>query len=188
MLHNALRSAIATRRGYCDWTVDHAGWVVMLLSPEEQTFYGRTLEEALAWCLVWLMASEIGLGPSSSDVFVRFLHRIEHCGRLHNFWLWLSLRKRCRRYSGHDSPAATYAPWGCAALGGQHVSPGKHGIPSGQHARPCGAQQPFGKAVFGGQQSGKSTGQAVLWQHTYPSKVQKSLRNSRVGGQQYESG
>jgi len=62
-LQDALRSAIATRRGYCDWTVDHAGWVVLLLSPEEQTFYGRTLEEALAWCLVWLMAPELGIGP-----------------------------------------------------------------------------------------------------------------------------
>jgi hypothetical protein len=62
-LQDALRRAIATRRGYCDWTVDHAGWVVTLLSPEEETFYGRTLEEALAWCLVWLMAPGIGVGP-----------------------------------------------------------------------------------------------------------------------------
>src|SRR5215216_8075382 len=52
--------AIATRRGYCWWDVDHAGWVVTLSSPEEQDFYGRTLEEARAWCLVWLMAPEIG--------------------------------------------------------------------------------------------------------------------------------
>ena len=58
-LQDALRNAIATRRGYCDWTVDHAGWVVTLLSAEEQTFCGRTLEEALAWCLVWLMAPEV---------------------------------------------------------------------------------------------------------------------------------
>lgn len=29
--------------------------------PPEQTFHGRTLEEALAWCLVWLMAPEIGI-------------------------------------------------------------------------------------------------------------------------------
>jgi hypothetical protein len=43
--------------------VDHAGQVVTLSSPEEQTFYGRTLEEGLAWCLVWLMAPEIGVGP-----------------------------------------------------------------------------------------------------------------------------
>jgi hypothetical protein len=62
-LQDALRKAIATRRGYCDWTVDHAGWAVTLLSPEEQTFFGRTLEEALAWCLVWQMAPEIGIGP-----------------------------------------------------------------------------------------------------------------------------
>jgi hypothetical protein len=49
--------------GYRDWTVDHAGWVVILMSPEEQQFYGRTLEEALAWRLVWLMAPELGIGP-----------------------------------------------------------------------------------------------------------------------------
>jgi hypothetical protein len=59
----ARRRAIATRRGYCSWDVDHAGWVVSLHSPEEQDFYGRTLEEALAWCLVWLMAPELGVGP-----------------------------------------------------------------------------------------------------------------------------
>jgi hypothetical protein len=53
----------ATRRGYCSWDVNHASWVVTLSSPEEQTFYGRTLEEALAWCLVWLMAPELGVGP-----------------------------------------------------------------------------------------------------------------------------
>jgi hypothetical protein len=61
-LQNALRAAIATRRAYCWWDVDHAGWVVTLDSPRE-TFYGWTLEEALAWCLVWLMALELGIGP-----------------------------------------------------------------------------------------------------------------------------
>jgi hypothetical protein len=29
---------------------------------EESEFYGRTLEEGIAWCLVWLMAAEIGIG------------------------------------------------------------------------------------------------------------------------------
>ena len=58
-----LRAAIATRRGSCWWDVDHAGWVVTLSSPERQEFYGRTLEEGLAWCLVWLMAPEIDVGP-----------------------------------------------------------------------------------------------------------------------------
>ena len=43
-----MRAAIATRGGYYWWTVDHAGWVVTLSSPERQEFYGRTLEEALA--------------------------------------------------------------------------------------------------------------------------------------------
>ena len=57
-----LRRAIATRRDYCSWDLDHVGWVVTLHSPEEQTFYGRTLEEGLAWCLFWLMAPELGIG------------------------------------------------------------------------------------------------------------------------------
>jgi hypothetical protein len=61
-LQEAIHSAIADRRGYCSWDVDHAGWVVMLHHPDEETFYGRTLEEALAWCLVWLMFPEIGIG------------------------------------------------------------------------------------------------------------------------------
>jgi hypothetical protein len=34
----------------------------MLSSPDEQDFYGRALEEGLAWCLVWLMAPELGVG------------------------------------------------------------------------------------------------------------------------------
>jgi len=62
-LQDALRRAIATRRDSCSWDGDHAGWVVTLHSPEEQDFSGKTLEEALAWCLVWLMAPEIGVGP-----------------------------------------------------------------------------------------------------------------------------
>ena len=62
-LHDALRRAIATRRGYCSWTVDHAGWVVTPHSPDEQDFSGRTLEEGLAWCLVWLMAPGYQMQP-----------------------------------------------------------------------------------------------------------------------------
>jgi hypothetical protein len=62
-LQDALRREIAHRRGYCWWDVDDAGWVVTLHSREEHDFYGKTLEEALAWCLVWLMAPELGVGP-----------------------------------------------------------------------------------------------------------------------------
>jgi hypothetical protein len=51
-LQNALIGAIADRRGYVDWTVDHAGWVVMLLFPQRQAFYGRKLSEGIARCLV----------------------------------------------------------------------------------------------------------------------------------------
>jgi len=62
-LQDPLLREIAHHRGYCWWDVDHAGWLVTLSSPEEQQFYGRTLEEGLAWCLVWMMAPEIGIGP-----------------------------------------------------------------------------------------------------------------------------
>jgi len=62
-LQDPLRAAIATRRGSCSWTVDHAGWVVTRHSSDEQEFSGKTLEEALAWCLVRLMAPELGVGP-----------------------------------------------------------------------------------------------------------------------------
>lgn len=61
-LQDAILVAIADRQGYHSWDLDHAGWVVTPHHPEEQIFYGRTLEEALAWCLVWLMAPEIGIG------------------------------------------------------------------------------------------------------------------------------
>jgi hypothetical protein len=33
------------------------------LFQRAEDFYGRTLEEALAWCLIWLMAPELGTGP-----------------------------------------------------------------------------------------------------------------------------
>lgn len=61
-LQDAVLSAIADRQGYLGWDVDHAGWLVFLHSPDQETFHGRTLEEALAWWLVWLMAPEIGIG------------------------------------------------------------------------------------------------------------------------------
>jgi hypothetical protein len=49
-----LRAAIARYGGYCDWSVDHTGWVVTLYLPEERTFSGRTLEDGLIQCLTWL--------------------------------------------------------------------------------------------------------------------------------------
>ena len=51
-LQDGLLSAVADRRGYCCWDVDHAGWVITLMYPEEQEFFGRTLSVGLAWCLV----------------------------------------------------------------------------------------------------------------------------------------
>ena len=61
-LQDVLRRAVAARCCPCSLDVDHAGWVVTLHSPDEQDFYGRTLE-VLAWCLVWLMFPELGIGP-----------------------------------------------------------------------------------------------------------------------------
>jgi hypothetical protein len=54
---------VAACRGAGFWTSDQGGWVVPLHSPEEQDVYGKTLEEALAWSLVWLMAPPLGIGP-----------------------------------------------------------------------------------------------------------------------------
>jgi hypothetical protein len=61
-LQDALLSAIADRRGYLNWDVYHVEWLVFLLHPEHETFDGRTFDETPAWCLVWLMAPEIGIG------------------------------------------------------------------------------------------------------------------------------
>jgi hypothetical protein len=41
-LQDALLRAIAARRGYCWWDVDHAGWVVTLRSPQMQTTSGTS--------------------------------------------------------------------------------------------------------------------------------------------------
>jgi hypothetical protein len=45
-----------------DWTCDESGWVVYLLAPAREEFRGATCQEALAWCLVWLMAEELSGG------------------------------------------------------------------------------------------------------------------------------
>ena len=54
---------MATLHGSCSGTVDDAGRVVTLCSPDEQDFYAKTLEEGLAGCLMWLMAPEPGIRP-----------------------------------------------------------------------------------------------------------------------------
>ena len=64
MSNHALRGTIANRGRRCERTVDHASWVVTLHSPEEQDSSGKALDEALAWCLVWLMAPGFGIDPS----------------------------------------------------------------------------------------------------------------------------
>lgn len=62
-LQDALKGAIADRGGYVAWDVDGAGWVVARLRPEREDFRGPTLDEALAWCLMWLMHGELAFGP-----------------------------------------------------------------------------------------------------------------------------
>ena len=62
---DTLRAAIARHGGYCDWTVDHTGWVVTLYFPEERTFSGATLEEGLTACLAWLLAPERRDAPAA---------------------------------------------------------------------------------------------------------------------------
>ncbi len=64
-LTSALRGAIADRGGYLRFDVDAIGWRVDLLSPEHETFRGRTLAEALALALIWLMAEELGAGTAA---------------------------------------------------------------------------------------------------------------------------
>ncbi len=58
-LVDALRGAIADRRGYVAWDVDEVGWRVDLLRPEAESFGGQTLAAALEWCPVWLMRDEL---------------------------------------------------------------------------------------------------------------------------------
>lgn len=55
-LQEAVHRAIALRRYSCTWTKLPTGWVVTLQFPEPHYFFGHTLEEALAWCLEWIMA------------------------------------------------------------------------------------------------------------------------------------
>ena len=61
-VQDALKRAIGDRGGYCDWGYDEVGWVVYLLAPAREEFRGATCQEALAWCLVWLMAEELSGG------------------------------------------------------------------------------------------------------------------------------
>ena len=64
-LTSALKRAIADRGGYVCFDVDALGWRVDLLAPEPETFRGRTLAEALAWCLIYLVGPEWGAWASA---------------------------------------------------------------------------------------------------------------------------
>ena len=55
-LCEALQRAIALDRGSCTWQPIYLGWVVTLHYPERRSFFGQSLEEALAWCLLWVVA------------------------------------------------------------------------------------------------------------------------------------
>src|SRR5215208_3329620 len=64
----------ATRRGCCSWICDHAGELVTQHSSEERYVHGRSLEDALASCLEWLMAKgtpgDWGLGTGTRRVLI----------------------------------------------------------------------------------------------------------------------
>jgi hypothetical protein len=60
-LQEAVHRAIALHRRSCTWTEVHAGWVVTLRFPERRRFFGTTLEEALTWCLAWVMGEKVRL-------------------------------------------------------------------------------------------------------------------------------
>jgi hypothetical protein len=62
-LQDALRAAITSRRRYYPWDVDRPDWEVALHAPHHQDLSGKICEEALAGCLVWLMAPDLGIGP-----------------------------------------------------------------------------------------------------------------------------
>jgi hypothetical protein len=57
-LLEAVHRAIALHRYSCTWTEVQAGWVVTLQYPELRRFFGMTLEEALVWCLSWVIAAD----------------------------------------------------------------------------------------------------------------------------------
>jgi hypothetical protein len=59
-LHEALHRAISLRRACCTWQPIHTGWVVTLHYPESRTIFGLSLEDALAWCLLSVIAREAG--------------------------------------------------------------------------------------------------------------------------------
>ncbi len=61
-LQDALKAAIADCRGYVAWDVDELGSRADPLRSDRESFRGGALEEALAWCLVRLMADEWGVG------------------------------------------------------------------------------------------------------------------------------
>jgi hypothetical protein len=67
-LEDAIRAAIADRGGYLyldQWYVDDRSlWRVLVLDPDRETFGGRTLAEALGWCLVWVMGSRGEIGTA----------------------------------------------------------------------------------------------------------------------------
>ena len=59
-LQEPLHRAIVLRRGCCTWKPIHTGWVVSLHYPESRTFFGVSLDDALAWCLLWVIVRQRG--------------------------------------------------------------------------------------------------------------------------------
>lgn len=71
-LEDAIRDAIAERRGYIDgWDFTRKGWCVKLLFPEREDFFGAHLAIALGWCLVWMMGTTGELGARGTPGALR---------------------------------------------------------------------------------------------------------------------
>ena len=74
-LQEALHRAISLHRSSCAWTKVHVGWVVTLQFPEPRRFFGRTLEEALAWGLASVMNRETRYSPGHETEWSHPVHR-----------------------------------------------------------------------------------------------------------------
>lgn len=89
-------------------TIDHAGRLVTRHSPEEQNFTGRTFKEALAWCLVWLMARTIpsALVAQPSPIVIGFAENARSCDSCHDPFLAPARNDRARYGPAVQEPRA----------------------------------------------------------------------------------
>lgn len=68
-LRAQLLSEITRCGGEVEWSVDDRGWRVQLLGPQAEIFHGRSLEAALAWCLLYLRGIDPNYPGEPADDF-----------------------------------------------------------------------------------------------------------------------